>query len=127
MGVDEKEFYDPSRIAIVPMGFCFPGLNDKGGDLPPRKECAPLWHPQVLPLLAETRLTIYLGRYAVERNLGERYKSLTAAVEAYEELLPDAAALPHPSPRNGMWTSKRPWFSEILLPLLRSRVADSLR
>jgi uracil-DNA glycosylase len=80
----------------------------------------------VLPLLSETRLTIYLGRYAVERYLGHRYGSVTAAVEAYEELLPGAVALPHPSPRNGMWTSKRPWFSETLLPLLRSQVSESL-
>ena len=107
------------------MGFCYPG-SGKQGDLQPRKECAPLWHPQVLPLLKKTRLTIYLGRYAVERNLGDRYGSLTAAAEAYEELLPDVVALPHPSPRNGMWTSKRPWFSEILLPMLRARVRESL-
>ena len=125
LGIDRETFYDPNRVALLPMGFCYPG-SGKQGDLPPRKECAPLWHPQVLPLLKQTRLTIYLGRYAVERNLGDRYGSLTAAAEAYEELLPDAVALPHPSPRNGMWTSKRPWFGNILLPMLRARVGESL-
>ncbi|MDA0206545.1 MAG: uracil-DNA glycosylase family protein [Chloroflexi bacterium] len=125
LGIDRDTFYDPNQVALLPMGFCYPG-SGKQGDLQPRKECAPLWHPQVLPLLKKTRLTIYLGRYAVERNLGDRYGSLTAAAEAYEELLPDVVALPHPSPRNGMWTSKRPWFSEILLPMLRARVRESL-
>lgn len=125
LGIDRETFYDASQVALLPMGFCYPGAG-KQGDLPPRKECAPLWHPQVLPLLNETQLTIYLGRYAAERYLGSRYGSLTAAVEACEELLPASVALPHPSPRNGMWTSKRPWFSDALLPLLRARVAESL-
>jgi uracil-DNA glycosylase len=125
LGIDRETFYDPNRAALLPMGFCYPG-SGKQGDLPPRKECAPLWHPQVLPLLKETRLTIYLGRYAVVRYLGESYGSLTAAAEAYGDLLSDAVALPHPSPRNGMWTSKRPWFSKILLPMLRARVGESL-
>jgi uracil-DNA glycosylase len=126
LGVDRETFYDPNRIGLLPMGFCYPG-SGKQGDLPPRKECAPLWHPQLLPLLSETQLTIYLGRYAVERYLGDRYGSLTEAAEGYEDLLPAAVALPHPSPRNGMWTSKRPWFSDILLPRLRARVGEILR
>lgn len=125
LGIDRETFYDPNRVALLPMAFCYPG-SGKQGDLAPRKECAPLWHPQLLPLLRETRLTIYLGRYAVERYLGERYGSLTLAVEAYEELMPGAVALPHPSPRNGMWTSKRPWFSETLLPVLQARVSKIL-
>ncbi|MBY0508115.1 MAG: uracil-DNA glycosylase family protein [Bryobacteraceae bacterium] len=107
LGLSEAEFYDPRRVALLPMGFCFPG-SGKAGDLAPRTECAPLWHPQILPLLPEVRLTIYLGRFAVAWYFGSRFADISAAVESFESLLPKQIVLPHPSPRNGPWIQQRP-------------------
>jgi len=126
LGVTDAEFYDPKKIALLPMGFCFPGTG-KGGDFGPRPECEPLWHPRILPLLKKRSLTIYLGRFAVGRYLGEDYADLTTAVESFESLLPEAIVLPHPSPRNGPWLKQRPWFEERLLPALRACVSSALR
>ncbi len=125
LGVSSEQFYDPRLIAIVPTGFCYPG-SGASGDLPPRPECAPLWHPRILPLLTKLKLTIYLGSFAFEANLNGSYRNLSEAAEKFNELLPDRIVLPHPSPRNGMWASQRPWFSEELLPALRKRIRELL-
>ena len=125
LGVPEAQFYDARKIALLPMGFCFPG-SAKAGDLAPRAECAPLWHPKILPLLPELRLTIYLGRYAVQRYFGTRFTDISSAVDAFGSLLPNQIVLPHPSPRNGPWIQQRPWFTEKLLPELKARVAEAL-
>jgi uracil-DNA glycosylase len=125
LGVSQEQFYDPRQIAIVPTGFCYPGSGTHG-DLPPRPECAPLWRPRILPLLRHVKLTVYLGTYAFQANLGGSYRNLSDAVEEFRALLPERIVLPHPSPRNGMWTSRRPWFHAELLPALRVRVKETL-
>ena len=128
LGVDKSVFYDADRIAIVPMGFCFPGTG-KGGDLPPRPECAPTWHPRLLPRLAQVRLTLAIGQYAQAGLLGERRgRTLTDTVLAWpEHLARGVLPLPHPSPRNRLWLTRNPWFEAELLPVLRERVAAALR
>lgn len=101
LDVDRETFYDESQIAIVPMGFCFPGQDTKGGDLPPRPECAPEWHPKILPLMPNIGLTLLIGQYAQVRYLGDRRRgTLTETVKAWRNFLPDHLALPHPSWRN---------------------------
>ena len=125
LGVSQEQFYDPRQIALVPTGFCYPGTSATG-DLPPRPECAPLWHPRILPLLGHIQLTIYLGSFAFSANLGGRYKNLSNAAEDFLKLLPAKIVLPHPSPRNGMWASQRPWFNSEMLPALRERVREVL-
>lgn len=125
LGVSWDQFYDPLQIALVPTGFCYPG-SGPSGDLPPRPECAPLWHPRILPLLEQVRLTIFLGSFAFSANLGGRYKNLSEAAADFRALLPHSIVLPHPSPRNGMWASQRPWFADELLPALQARVKEVL-
>lgn len=127
MGVDSDTFYDASRIAIVPMGFCFPGTGNSG-DLPPRPECAPTWRPRLLPLLRQVRLTLVIGQYAQKGLLGKRRRrNLTETVKAWPAYLVDnQLPLPHPSPRNQMWLRRNPWFEAELLPELQTRVADAL-
>jgi uracil-DNA glycosylase len=107
LGVTTEQFYDPKQIALMPTGFCYPG-SSATGDLAPRPECAPLWHPRILPLLGQVKLTIYLGSFAFSANLGGRYKNLSEAAEDFRALMPGTIVLPHPSPRNGMWASQRP-------------------
>ncbi len=124
LGIDRETFYDPRRLAIVPMGFCYPGTV-KGGDLPPRPECAPAWRDRVLGHLKRIELTIVLGRYALDWHLGRR-GSVSDAVEAWEETWPTIVPLPHPSPRNRRWISQRPWFEAELVPRLRERVKEIL-
>ncbi|MEW9572186.1 uracil-DNA glycosylase family protein [Rhodanobacter sp. Si-c] len=128
LGVDHATFYDAGKIAIVPMGFCFPGTG-KGGDLPPRPECAPAWHPLLLPRLTQVRLTLAIGQYAQAGLLGERRgRTLTDTVLAWREhLARGALPLPHPSPRNRLWLARNPWFETELLPELRRQVAMALR
>ena len=126
LGISSEDFYDPVKVALLPMGFCYPGTG-KNGDFEPRPECAPLWHSRILPYLTEVRLTLYLGRFAVVHYLGERFPDLTEAVESYKQLLPKQMVLPHPSPRNGPWLKKRPWFEKAALPRLRDRVQSALR
>jgi len=124
--MDPEQFYDESRIAIIPTGLCFPG-SGKGGDLPPRPECAPLWHPCLLAELPDIRLTLLIGQYAQGYYLGPKRKdSLTATVAAWREYLPAFIPLPHPSPRNQLWLKRNPWFECDLLPVLRGRVAGVL-
>ena len=128
MGVSGEEFYDASRVAIVPMGFCFPGLDAKGGDLPPRRECARIWRERLLGHLRRAELVLTIGQYAQGWHLGrERRKSLTETVRnwrayAQESLNPMVIPLPHPSWRNNAWLRKNPWFEAEVLPFLRDRV-----
>jgi uracil-DNA glycosylase len=128
MGIDEDFFYDESRIAIIPMGFCYPGRG-KGGDMPPRRECAVLWLDKLLGRLPRIELTLLIGQYAQRHFLGGRRKqSLAATVEAWQEYAPQHMPLPHPSPRNQPWFKRHPWFERRLLPVLRTRIAElSLR
>ena len=121
MGVSRETFYDVSRIAIMPMGFCYPGKG-KSGDLPPRRECAGLWHEKILHRLPNIRLTLLVGGYAQRHYLDGRRGSLTATVAVWKEYLPDYFPLVHPSPRNTFWLRQNPWFEELLLPQLRAHV-----
>jgi uracil-DNA glycosylase len=123
LGLDRPAFYDPSRIAVVPVGFCYPGTGPSG-DLPPRPECAPLWHHAVFAQLPEQRLTLLVGAHAQRLVLGRDFRgSLTATVEAWRDLVPRYLPLPHPSPRNQAWFKRHPWFEAELVPRLRSAVA----
>ena len=116
-------FYDESRVAIVPMGFCYPGRDPRGGDSPPRPECAPLWHPPLVAALPNVALTLLVGLYAQARYLGPRRKgTLTETVRAWRDYAPDYLPLPHPSWRNTAWLKKNPWFEAELLPELRRRI-----
>ncbi|MCY6380271.1 uracil-DNA glycosylase family protein [Hoeflea prorocentri] len=132
MDVDRETFYDGGRIAIVPMGFCFPGLDAKGGDLPPRKECRELWHDRVIGALPDIRLALVIGQYAHAYHLGpHREKTLTATVlnwRAMRSAVPGFVtyALPHPSWRNNIWLKKNPWFESELLPALRADLVSIL-
>ena len=127
LGIDRNTFYDASRIAIVPMGMCFPGTS-RGGDLPPRPECAPTWHPRLLPLLTKVQLTLVIGQYAQAGILGvPRGTRLTDTVQAWREHLAQGRlSLPHPSPRNRLWLVRNPWFETELLPVLRKCVSTAL-
>lgn len=121
MGIDRDTFYDPNLVAIVPMGFCYPGAG-RSGDLPPRPECAPTWHPRILEQL-DVRLTLLLGQYAQARYLGDRRgRSLTETVRQWRTYGTNTLPLPHPSPRNNRWHAKNPWFSGEVLPVLRRRL-----
>jgi uracil-DNA glycosylase len=127
LAVDSETFYDEARIAIVPMGLCYPGRDDRGGDRPPRPECAPLWHPPLRAALPKVELTLLVGQYAQAYYLGPRRRgSLTETVRAWRELLPDFLPLPHPSWRNTAWLKRHPWFAAELLPELRARVRTLL-
>ncbi len=120
--LSREEFYDERRIAIIPTGLCYPGKG-RGGDLPPRPECAPLWHPPLLAALPDIRLTLLIGRYAQDYYLGARVKdSLAATVAAWREYLPESLPLPHPSPRNRRWLREHAWFEAEVVPALRRRV-----
>jgi uracil-DNA glycosylase len=127
LGIDKPTFYDAARVAIVPMGFCFPG-SAKGGDLPPRPECAPTWHPRLLPLLGQVQLTLAIGHYAQAGMLGTaRGATLTDTVRAWRvHLARCVLPLPHPSPRNRPWVMHHPWFESELLPIVRQQVAAAL-
>lgn len=119
-------FYDEQRVAIVPTAFCYPGKG-KSGDLPPRPECAPLWHPRLLAEMPHVRLALLIGRFAQQCYLGENGKStLTATVHAYQEYLPRYFPLPHPSPRNRAWFKENAWFEQRVVPDLRRLVASVL-
>ncbi|MEQ9447328.1 MAG: uracil-DNA glycosylase family protein [Rhodospirillaceae bacterium] len=128
LDLDSEAFYDENRVAIVPMGFCYPGRDAKGGDLPPRKECAPTWHPRILPLLTKIELTLLVGSYAQAFYLKKRRKgTLTDTVAAWRDYGPAFIPLPHPSWRNTAWLKKNPWFERQLVPELRKRVQALLR
>ena len=122
LGLDREAFYDASRIAIVPIGLCYPGTVD-GADLPPRRECAPVWQPRFREALPRVELTLLVGSYAQAYHLRERRKkTLGETVRAFEEYLPQFFVLPHPSWRNIGWRRKNPWFEKDVLPALRRRV-----
>ena len=124
--LDEATFYDENRVAIVPMGFCYPGRAGSG-DAPPRPECRATWHPRLLPLLRNVELTLSIGQYAQAYCLGARRKpSLSETVRAWREYLPTQLPLPHPSPRNVGWFKANPWFEAEVVPVLRERVHDLL-
>jgi len=123
LSVDRDTFYDETRITIVGMGFCFPGQDANGGDLPPRKECAPLWHDRLFAALPQVELKLLVGSYAQSWHLKGRLKeNMTATVRAWAEYLPEFIPLPHPSWRNNAWIKQNPWFEAELLPELRARV-----
>ena len=133
MGVDREAFYDSSKLAIVPMGFCFPGYDAKGGDLPPRKECAQKWRQACFDIMPQLELMIVIGMYAQSWHLGKlRQKTLTQTVENWREILestqkPAKLPLPHPSWRNTGWLKRNPWFEEELVPKLRKLVDELVK
>ncbi len=124
LGVDEEQFYDPACFAIIPMGFCYPGTG-KGGDLPPRPECAPQWRQPLLDALPALELTIVLGQFALDWHLGDtKSKTLTDTVKRWREFWPEHLPLPHPSPRNIRWFKSNPWFEAEVVPELQRRVRE---
>lgn len=126
MRVSEEQFYNPENFCFLPMGFCYPGKGNSG-DLPPRPECAPLWHEKLLNEMTSVRLTLLIGQYALKRYLGKSLKNnLTETVRAYREYLPQFIPLVHPSPRNAIWQKKNPWFDKELVPDLQDIVSQSL-
>ncbi len=126
LGIDDATFYDAKQVALMPMGLCYPGKG-KSGDLPPRPECAPLWHERVRKQLKNVKLTLLIGQYSQQHYLGEAAgENLTETVRAYEKFLPNFFPLPHPSPRNRFWQTKNKWFATDLLPVLQATVATSL-
>lgn len=123
MGVGEDVFYDKNKIAIIPMGFCFPGYDGKGGDLPPRKECAIHWRALLMEVMPQLETCILVGGYAQKWHLGKgAKKTLTETVRAWKDYAPRYFATPHPSWRNTGWLKKNPWFEEELLPVLRRNI-----
>ncbi|AZG72406.1 uracil-DNA glycosylase family protein [Shewanella livingstonensis] len=134
LGVTREVFYDAKQIAIMPMGFCYPGsytastINNKGrsGDLPPRSECAPKWHDLLLQHLTQVQLVLLVGQYAQQYYLPNKPKTLTETVQLWRTFGPRYIPLPHPSPRNNIWLSRNPWFEDELLSHIRQRVAIAL-
>ncbi len=127
LGIDRATFYDERRIAILPMGFCYPGRDAKGGDLPPRPECAPLWHTRVLAHWPAIALTLLVGSYAIDYYLPQtKRQSMTETVKAWREAPDGILPLPHPSWRTTAWEKKNPWFQRKLVPALRRRIAALL-
>jgi len=121
--LDRSAFYDAARVAIMPMGFCYPGPGDSGGDKPPRPECAPLWHERILGFLPDVRLTLLIGQYAQRYYLAsERKTTLTETVRAFSEYGPRFFPLPHPSWRSAVWMRSHPWFEGVVVPELRKVV-----
>jgi len=125
LGISREVFYDARQVAILPMGFCFPGTG-KSGDLPPRPECAPAWRSALLAHLETLKLTLVIGQYALAYHLPNAGASVTEAVQAWRSRWPHTIPLPHPSPRNNIWLKRNPWFEEELIPVLRARVSEIL-
>ncbi len=122
MGISKEVFYDEKKIAILPMGFCYPGTG-KSGDLPPRPECAEHWHKKILQQLTNIQLTLVIGQYAMKYYLRDtKCKNLTETVKNWEMYWPTILPLPHPSPRNNIWLKKNAWFEQELLPELKKRI-----
>lgn len=127
LGVDRDTFYDPRRIALLPMGFCYPGTGS-GGDLPPRPECAATWRQRLLARLKDVQLTLILGQYSAAWHLPEAgHDKLSDLVARWKEFWPRLLPMPHPSPRNQRWLRQNPWFGREVLPRLRARVRTLLR
>lgn len=125
LGVSASEFYDAKKIAIMPMGFCYPGKG-KSGDLPPRPECAPKWRELLLQRLKNIQLTLVIGQYAMAYHLPNESRKVTEVVANWRAHWPDVVPLPHPSPRNNIWLKRHPWFAEQVIPLLQQRVRQVL-
>lgn len=125
LNIDKQTFYDAHQIAIMPMGFCYPGKG-KSGDLPPRKECAPLWHNRLLEQLPNIQLTLLIGQYSQKYYLSGSYKTLTERVQHWQELIPQQLPLPHPSPRNRRWFQRHPWFEAEVVPWLQAQTQHLL-
>lgn len=126
MGIERAQFYEASLVALVPMGFCYPGTGNSG-DLPPRKECAELWHESLLTHLINIRLTLLIGSYAQNHRLpSAKGVSLTTTVQNWQQFAPAIFPLPHPSPRNNRWLKKNPWFSTKVVPALRRETKSIL-
>ena len=119
--LDKTAFYDATKIAIMPMGLCYPGKG-KSGDLPPRKECAPQWHSKVLEQLPNIGMTLLIGQYAQNYYLQDKPKTLTETVRAWQQWAPHYLPLPHPSPRNTLWLKRNPWFEAEVVPFIREYV-----
>ncbi len=127
LGVHRNSFYDARQIAILPMGFCYPGTG-KSGDLPPRRECAEAWRAELLARLPNIQLTLVIGQYAQAYHLpNTTHKTVTERVKAWKEVWPEQLPLPHPSPRNNIWLKRNPWFTTNLLPVLKKQVRAILR
>lgn len=125
MRVGKDVFYDEQRIAIMPMGFCYPGKG-RSGDLPPRPECAELWHGKILECLPDLQLTLLIGAYAQRYYLDQCKPALTDTVKDWKQYLPAYLPLPHPSPRNQLWLKRNPWFEKTVIPVLRKRINSLL-
>lgn len=125
LGITRDVFYDPEQIAILPMGFCYPGTGNSG-DLPPRPECAPAWRIALLSHLKRIKVTIVLGKYAQDYHFGKTGMSVTDLAKSWETHWPHLVPLPHPSPRNNLWLRRNPWFEKDLLPNLRRAVDEAL-
>lgn len=125
LGLTREQFYDPVRVAILPMGFCYPGKG-ASGDAPPRPECAPAWRAQLLARLPHVAFTVVLGQYAMAWHMPDERGGVTQAVQNWQRHWPKAVALPHPSPRNNGWLKRNPWFEADLLPRVRARVGAVL-
>lgn len=125
MGITQEVFYDESKVAILPMGFCYPGKG-RSGDLPPRPECAPTWRQQLMGALPNIQLTLALGQYAQAYHFDGKRLAVTQRVQEWQADWPHLLALPHPSPRNNIWLRRHPWFEDQVIPALRQRVAEVL-
>lgn len=126
LGVERDTFYDDKQFAIVPMGFCYPGTG-ASGDLPPRRECIDTWREKVLHQLQQVKLTVVIGRYALDYHLPQTKKmTVTQAVAQWQQAWPNVIPLPHPSPRNNRWLKNNPWFDTEVVPELQRRVGDIL-
>lgn len=125
MGISKEVFYNPQQIAIVPMGFCFPGTG-KSGDLPPRPECAETWHQKLFNQLPNIHSGLIIGKYAQDYHFPQSKKSVTQLVENWREYWPNQIPLPHPSPRNNLWLRKNPWFETELVPLIQRHIKEIL-
>ncbi len=125
LGISRESFYDPTQVAILPMGFCYPGTGNFG-DLPPRPECAEAWRQRLLGFLRHVELTLVIGQFAQRWHLTHTQRNLTETVRAWRDYGPRTIPLPHPSPRNNIWLKKNPWFSESLLPSLKKLSQDAL-
>jgi len=126
MGIEKSVFYDATLIALMPMGFCYPGKG-KSGDLPPRPECAPLWHDRLLKAMNQIQLTLLIGTYAQAHYLDDRVSDVTTTVRQYKKYLPDYWPLVHASPRNQIWTKKNPWFERDVVPQLQKTIRRILK
>lgn len=125
MGIDKTTFYNPEQIAILPMGLCYPGTG-KQGDLPPRPECAPAWHSQLLEQLVDPQLMLVIGHYAHHYHL-DKQETVTELVQAWQDVWPEKLPLPHPSPRNNIWLKKNTWFEQDVIPALQHRVNSLIK